>query len=188
MKKINRKNIVILLLYVPGSTGKEGESIKGITRFAKFLFLLKEMYHIEKKVDKYYSFTPYKLGPFTDILYDDLEFLETVGIIKVRDKEYLNDSETLEINEIITDLYSEVGGEILAADAYKEYEFSLTDRGKSLAKQIYDTIDKQVLNATCKIKKEFSLLPLTKLLAFVYQKYPDMAKETIRPDLRKVEA
>ena len=185
MEKINRKDILLLLLYVPGSTGKDCESIRGITRFAKLLFLLKEMYHIEKKVNNYYSFVPYKLGPFTDSLYDDLEFLETVDIIKVRNKKYLDDSDSVEINEIIADLYSDVGGNILAADTYTEYEFSLTEKGKQKTKKIYDTIDTRILNAIGKIKKNYSSISLTKLLAFIYQKYPGMAKETIRPDLRK---
>lgn len=184
--KLNRKDILLLLLYVPGCSNKKAEPIKGITRFMKLLFLLKTICHIDKNVRNYYNFTPYKLGPFADELYSDIEFLESLDFINIRTIEFLEESVVLEIDEIIYDLLSESSFSAFSPNAYSEYEYRLSDKGLAKAEEISKTITPRMKNAIVKIKQEFGSLPLVELLRFVYRKNPDMAKKSIRPDLMKL--
>ena len=185
MDKMNRKDIILLFLYAPGISGEKAVPIKGITRFTKLLFLLKAIYNIDKEVKNYYSFEPYKLGPFTDELYDDLEFLENVHLIEVKIREFVEESETLEKGEILYDLLVDADVDALSSDSYNEYEYRLTNKGREMAEEIHNTIAPSARESIHCVKREFGSLPLTEILRYIYRKYPEMAKKSIRVDLRK---
>lgn len=182
--KINRKDIILLLLYAPGISGEKAEPIRGITRFTKLLFLLKAMYNLDKEVKNYYSFEPFKLGPFTDELYDDLDFLKNVNLINVKAKEFINESELIETEEVFKDLLCNADTELFAVNSYNEYEYSLTNKGIMLAEKIYATVTDFVKLSISTVKQKFGALPLTEILRFIYRKYPEMAIKSIRADLR----
>jgi hypothetical protein len=184
MGKLNRKDILLLLLYVPGVSGQKSEGIKGITRFTKLLFLLKDLYKVDEDVEKYYHFEPYKIGPFTEELYNDLNVLEAMQLIETKTKNYIEEPEVLETQEIIGDLLTYADLDALSLDYYKEFNYSLTERGQAIAGKIYDSASQSTKQAVEEVKLKFGSLPLTELLRYIYRRFPEMATRTIREDLR----
>src|ERR1700737_2224795 len=82
MPEIGRRDIVMLLLGVDPS-GEIAEGIGGMTRLQKLLFLLEKEEGLKPSGDGF-SFVEYKAGPYSSKLYDDLEFLENLGLIEGR--------------------------------------------------------------------------------------------------------
>jgi hypothetical protein len=182
MSKLNRKDILLLLLYAPGLSGDMGEAIKGRTRFTKLLFLLKEVYKIDKEVEKYYSFEPYKIGPFTEELYNDLDVLETMGLVEIKTKDFVEEPERMESERIPQDLLTDA--ESISADLYKEFEYRLSDRGRGISQVLYESVPLSVRQAIEEVKRKFGSLPLVEVLRYIYRRFPEMARKSIREDLR----
>ena len=184
MEKLNRKDILLLLLFAPGMSGDKAEAIKGRTRFTKLLFLLQELHGIDKAVKKYYSFEPYKLGPFTEELYNDLDVLETIGLVQVAVKEFVEESETVEAERIPRDLLTYADADAITAESYREYEYKLSDSGRKLAHELYNSVPESIRQAVEDVKTKFASLPLAELLRYIYRKFPEMGRKSIRTDLR----
>lgn len=181
--EITRKDILLLLLYVPGPKKQYNESIKGITKFTKLLYLLKELHNIDKYVKKYYSFEPYKIGPFTREIYDDVDFFQSLGFIEKKKTGTIQESEYFEFEEFLEDVIPEIEMESISQDIYKETEFMLTTKGEKFAEKLSNQVSIKILEACRQIKTKFGLLPLSDLLKYIYLKYPEMASKTIRKDL-----
>ncbi|MGB9847248.1 MAG: hypothetical protein ACPLRH_07065, partial [Desulfotomaculales bacterium] len=87
-KPITGKDLILLLLYVPGKTGEYAERIEGATRLQKMVYLYeKEVYPrvgwnrlAEEDLP---GFIPYDFGPFSREVFDDLEFLAGIGFVDV---------------------------------------------------------------------------------------------------------
>lgn len=182
----NRKDAVLLLLYAPGASGKACEPIRGRTRLMKLAFLLQRKYDFPKRagISKYYEFEPYKFGPFSKDLYDDITFLENLGYIKATAigvpsiAEISEDRRILEEWLIPDDTADEIGA------AFCEEEFTLTEKGAQFAAGLFDSLPREEQTALSEIKGRYGALPLTSLLRFVYKAYPESASETELPHLR----
>lgn len=83
MQRISRADMLLLLLYAEGPSKQKGEAIKGKTRLQKEVFLTQKKLR-DVGIFTYYSFKPYKLGPYSKELYDDIELMEYEGVIEVR--------------------------------------------------------------------------------------------------------
>jgi len=184
MNKLNRKDIILLLLYAPGISGEKKQAIKGTTRFTKLLFILKALYNIDKEVKNYYSFEPYKLGPFTEELYNDLDVLKTMRLIEVRTEDLVEESETFETQEILGDLLSYADSDAISSECYRQFEYKLTDQGERIANEIYSSVSPSLKQAIEDVKRKFASLPLIELLRYIYRRFPEMAQKSIREDLR----
>lgn len=85
-KVISKSAYLIALLYLPGKLGKTNEEIIGRTRLEKLLFLIKQEILDKEEIpltEDYFRFKAYKFGPFTEELFDELEFLKDFGMIDV---------------------------------------------------------------------------------------------------------
>ena len=152
------------------------KGINGITRLQKFLFLLENEDYI-KKVDDGYEFVAYKAGPYSATLYDDLEFLENLGLIKSDISGVATEEEAADMDFTFEELMDSEN--IKTADVYDEKRFRITAVG---AKKIKDFLKKEefapVVNGIRKIKSKFGNYSLDDLLYYVYTKYPDMTTES----------
>lgn len=184
MNRVDRKDIILSILYAPGLSGKKAEPIRGITRVIKLLFLVGRLYGIDKEVKSYYSFEAYKIGPFTEEVYNDLDFLHTAGLVKIKSQDLVEESDVIETQEIPGDLASYVGVDAVSSDSYAQSEYGLTDQGLRIAERRYGQISSSARHAIEDIKRRFGSVPLTALLRYVYRRFPEMAKKTIREDLR----
>jgi uncharacterized protein YwgA len=179
MSKIdNRKDLLLLLLYAQGYSGEDHESIQGRTRLMKLLYLLSRERKIESAIGlaKGYSFEAYHYGPFSKELFDDVEFLQNVGLIVITSKGIAGPVEEDEANKVI-DAVS-VGAE---EDEFvvEESVYKLSDAGvKFVREKLIPSVSQANFQVFKDVKKQFGSVPLNSLLKYVYTKYPDSAKNT----------
>jgi len=146
----------------------------------KLAFLLQRMYDFPKRVgiSKYYEFEPYKFGPFSSAVYDDIAFFENLHYIQARVigdppvAELSEDQRALEEWLIADDVGDETEG------AFQEEEFSLTEKGCKFAAGLFNSLSLEQRRAFVEVKQRYGALPLTSLLRFVYRTYPEEASKT----------
>ena len=168
-----------LLLFLIGfEDGSPRGSISGITRLQKFLYLLEKEAGVQP-AGTGFEFQPYKAGPYSPKLYDDLELLENLGLIRSQAAADSMVQETADIDRLsFDDLvggFDELDGGSRAADSFEERRFSLTAQGrKRVEKLIQNSEYAAVSDGIAKVKSKFSRYSLRDLLRYVYRKYPEM--------------
>jgi uncharacterized protein YwgA len=186
MPSISRHNLTLLLLGVDAE-GVVTEGLGGMTRLQKYLFLLEKERLIVPSGEGF-AFEPYKAGPYSSKLYDDLEFLENLGYVESEITAESTDEETAEIEELsfddlMGDGSEETDGERYdgfgASDAYEERRFILTEEGRTKVQELLARDEyKPVIDAVRKVKSRFAKHSLSDLLYYVYTKYPEMTVES----------
>src|SRR6266508_4134663 len=166
-------DVLMGLLYAPGSSRKIGEAIKGITRLQKLLFLLWKEGHFYEAVPNLYNFEAYDLGPCMDDLYDDLEFVEELGLVKVDEVPSGNEYEGGD-EEAFQRAF---GFRFVKRDSRRD--FSLTPSGLEAGKEIYDALSEKDQESLNLIKKKYNKMAFWDLLRYVYKKYPAFAEKSI---------
>ena len=179
---ISRQALLMLLLGLD-ARGVSADGIGGMTRLQKLLFLLWKEAHIEE-VDKNFEFKPYKAGPYSRKLYDELELLENLGLIKSRAQGEATEPEAAELEELSFDqlmgddadpfLDVPSRAEASTADTYEEKRFSLTPQGVAFVKKILSNPNSAPFaDGIRRIKTKFANHSLQDLLYHVYTKYED---------------
>jgi len=177
--KFNRKDLLLLFLFSPGPTAGEAEPINGRTRLMKLLYLLQTESSTIKLLElkKAYDFKPYNYGPFTKDVYDDLEFLENVGLIEIVNKGYASPVEQNEGEKVIDD--TSLGDDEDASILINEESYKLTSRGLDFTKKkLAPTVPEQVIKEIHNLKTKFANMPLTSVLRYVYINHPDSAQNS----------
>lgn len=181
MTRIGRRELLLLLVGLDPHAKVHG-AVSGITRLQKFLFLLEQEGHI-RPTGNGFDFEPYKAGPYSAKLYDDLELLENLGLVRSEATAESSVGETVDITRLSFDElvggFDELSGASKAADSFEERKFTLTEEGRRkvealLADSDYDPVVKGIR----KIKSQFSNHSLRDLLRYVYNKYPEMTTES----------
>lgn len=185
MGHINRKDLILLVLGV-GVKGELGEGINGITRLQKFLYLLEREEHLKPDANGF-EFIPYKAGPYSAKLYDDLEFLENLGLLTSEVAGEATEGESAEVEMSFEELMGECidtseetpSDALTTADVYEERRYCLTKDGRDRVEKLlqqgeYDP----VVNGIRRIKSKFGGYSLNDLLYYLYTKYDDMATES----------
>ena len=173
---ISKRNILLLML----GTGKDetdiANGINGITRLQKFLFLLENENYIEK-IEGGYKFEAYKAGPYSSTLYDDLEFLENIGLIESEISGVATEEEVADMDFTFEELMDSEN--IKTPDVYDEKRFKLTKEGLTKVKSLLESKKYDpIVNGIRKIKSKFGNYSLNDLLYYVYTEYPDMTTES----------
>lgn len=156
-----RTDFLILLLH----TMKE---IWGITKVFKFLFLMGKEEHLDNYVPDYYSYCAYNYGPFEKAIYEDIEALKQYGLIeerKPRKKKYKADEEIEEV------LYPEKVQAI----------YQLSNKGEQIAQALMKSAQKKdpgIIKKINTIKSKYGYLSLKELLKYIYNQYPEYAKNS----------
>ena len=187
MSYISNQKMTLALLGVDPD-GSISSGIGGITRLQKYLYLLT----IEEKIEpsgKGFEFKAYKAGPYSSKLYDDLEFLENLGLIESEITAVATDEEAIEIGDLsFDDLMGDSAelnedGKLVdgfgASDAYDERRYILTQEGKEKVQELLDNPEfRPVIDSIRKIKSKFNNYSLSDLLYYVYTRYPEMTVES----------
>ena len=149
---------IIALLF-----GDHCDPIHGITKLEKLLFyFLNKFNHIEDA--RSFGFEAYRFGPHSDFIRDILYFLRDKGIIIIKTQETDN----------LLDL--DVGDEIKPIYYDKQEIYSLTPKGREIAKEVIKKIsDFEKLE---QFKNKFNSLKLDKLIRLVYSEFPKMTIES----------
>jgi uncharacterized protein YwgA len=183
MATIGRRDL-LLLLFAVKSKSDLTEGINGITRLQKYVYLLEKEEGILPG-ENGFEFVPYKAGPYSAKLYDDLEFLENLGLIE---SEVTSDATDEESAEIAFQESLEAGEERFefkqrqgsdTPDAYEERRYRLTPEGLKHVKRILSApAYAPFVEGVRKIKSKFGTYSLQDLLYYVYTKYPNMTTES----------
>jgi uncharacterized protein YwgA len=186
MPNISRHQLLLLLLGI-GDQGESREGIGGITRLQKFLFLLEKEEKLTPTANGF-EFTAYKAGPYSAKLYDELELLENLDLIKSDVVAEASEAEAAEIEELsfedlMGDAAEEIGDKLVdgfgAADAFEERRFSLTENGLRKVKEMIESGEyKPIVDGIRKIKSKYGHYSLSDLLYYVYTKFPEMTTES----------
>ena len=155
--------------------------MSGITRLQKLLFLLGQ--EQEVRPEDGFDFEPYKAGPYSPKLYDDLELLGNLGLIKSEAIAESTITETTDIRRVsFEDLmggFDEMNIGSPKADSFEERCFTLTDKGKARVDGLLENPEySSKVDSIQHVKSKYSRYSLRDLLRYVYRKYPDMTTES----------
>jgi uncharacterized protein YwgA len=175
MAEIQRSSLMLLLIGLTERGDADGY-VSGITRLQKFLYLLQEEAGIAPSKNGF-EFEPYKAGPYSPRVYDDLELLENLGFVESMGTTESTETEAADLDKLVFDDLMEAGSK--AADAFEERRFTLTEKGQQ---KVRDMLDEgsiaPVADGIRKVKSKFSSLSLRELLRYVYEKHPEMTTES----------
>lgn len=133
----------------------EAGEIDGITRFQKLVFLAQE----EGDIGEEYEFEPKGYGPFSKLLYDDIDQLVKEGFIEERreptGRRADNDKQVYRLTEDGRQAVEHAAGDGDELDMPDELETS-----------VRETLE------------EYEQVDLYELLKYVYSEYPEMAKNS----------
>lgn len=182
MRTISRQSLLLLLLGADDS-GATMAGIGGMTRLQKLLFLLWKEGNIQE-VDAGFEFRPYKAGPYSRKLYDELELLENLDLIQSEDQGEATEAEAAEIEELSFEhlmgddarpfLSVHSRSEASTADSFEERRFTLTPKGLDRVKNLLeDRNNEPFVDGIRRIKSKFANYSLQDLLYYVYTRYED---------------
>ncbi len=165
--------MIILLLYSKGSTGKQNEAVRGITRMEKLMYLLLKEGGFNDILSKEVNFEPYDFGPYSPEIYDLLEGLKEMDIVEVREERISN------IRDIIDIYYAEAQGQIEETTGNVMEIYSLNvERGFKVAEMLQERARPEELKEIEDIKAKYNAMKLDDLLKYVYTTYPDSARKS----------
>jgi len=180
---MKRSDIILILL------SNKKNPIVGTTRLQKLLFLVEKEKDLEPSNESF-DFIPYKFGPASKTLYNDIEFLVNMGLIeksnekiKMQNKN-LNDIEGFSANDFLSSTAlnsnkNDENKELLDDDDNIVYR--ITEDGICYLNdnKLLENEDSLKINS---IKDKYSRQPLHALLQYVYRNYPDFITESIIKD------
>lgn len=161
-----RFHLLLLLLWSKGFTHRSAESIQGLTRLMKLLFLIKMEGLSPYFVSDYYTFEPYKFGPFEKDVCQDIELLIDRGII----------AETFVDNVELSNNYN-----VNIEEIKNNCSYALTEQGSKLVTKLAERTKAcapEILNELEAFKQKYGVLSLHDLLKYVYTKYPEYATKS----------
>ncbi|WKZ60532.1 MAG: hypothetical protein QY309_03440 [Cyclobacteriaceae bacterium] len=180
----NKAELMLALLYagMDNSQNQKSQPVEGITRLEKLLFLLKMEGGFLKNVsdEDDFHFYPFRMGPWTNEVYDEIDFLESLGLVTKKDdaSKEANPADQAYVEELIsntiltkyqkTDFGMDKGTEV----------FSLTVEGKNKALNIWNRLSQEEKDNIVDLKRRFNTMNLKQFLRYVYQKYPQYATES----------
>lgn len=180
MAKIdNRKDILLLLLYMPGSDGELAKPIRGRTRLMKLLYLLMREKEIDKifNITNYYEYEAYDYGPFSKDVFEDVQFLRNIDFLEANPEEKTNPIEQWEDYKLVIESGVDYENEGVDPE-FQEEEFSLSDKGKRFVEEnLLPILPDEAKEDLQSIKIFGGDMSLSSLLRYVYIKYPESASK-----------
>ncbi|NQU05203.1 MAG: hypothetical protein HQ568_03855 [Calditrichaeota bacterium] len=179
----NRKDILLLLLYSPGSGEEFNEPIVGRTRLIKILFLFKKeaLKHFKRNTnineDNFYEFFPWDFGPFSTEVYDDLMFFQLRGFIETS---LVEEDALPESAEEWAKWIASTGERqnYKSVQEYDEVQFYMTEKGQQFIKPLFESLSQSQISILKEFKKKLASSNLNDILRYVYRTYPETAIRT----------
>ena len=175
----NSLDLLILLFYCPGPSGEFGEAIQGITRLQKLIFLLQQGKGPEELIEyaKQHLFQPYKMGPYSGTLGEEIEVLRSAGLVGTERLTYWitddADEEPADKKDRSTELTEPSNKRPI-----ESREYFLTTRGMEIGGTLWNSLTEKQRKTLIKFKSFFGGLSLRQLLILVYEHYPEYAEKS----------
>ncbi|QIO25559.1 type II toxin-antitoxin system antitoxin SocA domain-containing protein [Haloarcula sp. JP-L23] len=153
--EIDRRTDVVFILF------HYMDSIRGVTKLQKLLFLIEQEteFFEEYEEDIAFNFAPYKMGPFSEMVYEELHFLLQMGAIEATP---MDDGPLAGVDD----------------DDLSNKEFSITPKGTKIASQLVEILEPKYQTELAEIVESYGDLSLSELLEVVYTSYPAFATES----------
>ncbi len=134
------------------------ESVRGITKLQKLLFLVEEEteFFEERGEDLAFEFYEHKMGPFSEHVYEELRFLQQLNAIETEPME----------------------GESDDPDALTNKVFSITPKGEKIAAELASQLDDEHNQELAELVAKYNPMDLRELLRHVYTEYPAYTTES----------
>ena len=151
---IDRRTDVVFLLF------HYAETIDGVTKLQKLLFLIEQETEFFKayEEDIAFEFAPYKMGPFSEYVYEELEFLLSLTAI-----------ESDPLNSTTPNIHN---------SEFAEKRFTITSKGEKIANELEGQLEPEYREELQVLVETYNQMSLSKLLEYVYQEYPAYAAES----------
>lgn len=152
--EIDRRTDVVFILF------RFAEKIRGVTKVQKLLFLIEQEtgFFQDHEDTIAFNFAPYKMGPFSEHVYEELQFLLQLDAIEAEDLQQSH-------------------APILASELSNK-EFSITQKGEKIASQLVELLEPEHRHEVQMTITEYNQKSLTELLRYVYTEYPEFAAES----------
>ena len=174
----NSMDLLITLLYTPDREGIS-KPIEGITRLQKLMFLLQQRakYAPRDLVDLAgkYQYEAYKMGPYAKRLNQDLEELESAGIVVTERLDYWlpDDMDGPVEDDTIFDSTTPPRKRVQSS----RYALS-NDFGREVGQELWESLAPKQRKELSDFKHFFNSLSLRQLLIFTYEKFPEYTSES----------
>jgi hypothetical protein len=176
----NKADLVLALLFADAGSGVSPSPVVGITRLEKLLFLLTIDEGILKGVspEETFNFVPFRMGPWTQEVYDEVDFLESLGLLSKESSEKRSPADAVHDDELFSDLVID-RYQKNAAQASEDGEvFRLTEDGKKKALAVWNRLNPEEKAKLRRVKQTFNGMNLRQLLRYVYKKHPEYTTES----------
>jgi hypothetical protein len=176
----NRADLMLALLYADAGARAEPSPVVGITRLEKLLFLLTADEGLLKDVppDEAFTFVPFRMGPWTQEVYDEVDFLESLGLISKESTEKRSAADAVHDEELFSDLVIDKYQKSAAQVSDEAEVFRLTEDGKKKALALWNRLTDDEKAKLRRIKQSFNTMNLRQLLRYVYKKHPEYTTES----------
>lgn len=149
--QIDRRTDVVFILF------HHAESIRGVTKLQKLLFLVEqETEFFEDYGDELaFEFTAHKMGPFSKHVYEEIRFLQQLKTIETEPMEEKSGDEGL-TNKV----------------------FHITPKGEKIASELSSQLDTKYDEELEALVAKYNPMELRELLRYVYTEYPSFTTES----------
>lgn len=172
---LDREDILLLLLSALSGCGTK-QRVAGITRLEKMMFLLQKETGFSGKLQNKFNFEPWKFGPFSKEIYADLDLLASLGLVDAEERtlpSYVEHTEREEYSRLIED-----------DEEIVEKTFALTDRGCKVSEKLRAFVSDKDWQEIEGLTKRFEKVPLTRLIQYVYHRYPETTSKSVLAHLK----
>lgn len=179
----NRAELLLVLLGT-GDTGAvvggAQAAVKGITRLEKLLFLLThEMGFLQGAAEEDgFHFVPFRMGPWTNEVYDEVDFLESIGLLERQGSSQAPAADAEHNDELFSQTILEKYQKGASSPGEQMEEFSLTESGRKKALELWGQLSPADRTKIIDLKRRFARMDLQQLLRYVYKKFPDYTSES----------
>lgn len=169
INEIDRPTDAVFLLFY------YAKEIRGITKVQKLLFLIEKETEFGQRHGKNITldFKPYKMGPFSAEVYDEIELLRSMNAIEIEEmsKDASDAYEFSKWNE----LFKGTEGD---SEGLSNKIFNIKDKGEKIGESLSELLsdsERQDLETTI---QNYNSMTLMSLLEYVYTEYEDMTTKS----------
>jgi hypothetical protein len=170
----NKVELLLALLYA--GEHEEATPIEGITRLEKMLFLLKieEGFLSQSETQDTFNFVPFRMGPWSSEVYDEVDFLESLGLLEKESNLKQSPADAAHDDELFNDLVLDKYQKQSSVNLDENAEiFRLTEKGKKKAKEVWSKLSVEEKNKIISIKYKYNTMNLKQFLRYVYKQHPE---------------
>jgi len=178
----NKADLLLALLYAGGSPAHMpvASQVTGITRLEKLLFLLKLdegfLNSVPDKDD--FHFVPFRMGPWASEVYDEVDFLESLGLVNKESTTSISPADSVHNEELFSQTVLDKYQNQRSADDDETEVFKLSEAGKAKAAEIWARLSEDEKTRLIRVKKTFNNMNLRQFLRYVYKKHPAYTTES----------